>query len=185
MRAYPINRRDFLIAGAGGALFAALPSACARAPAAAPSVWIVGDSIGEGLRWASGAPGDTKRGLSLVGNKTVLHQIAGAPKDALVIISLGTNDALVLNKPERVGVVAGAVIANAGGRRIVWVGPPRPDATWAGRAYLLDQALALAVPKAGGRYVSAFATPGLFAHHAKDGVHFDLAGYRLLWEAVR
>lgn len=189
-----MNRRTVIFAGLGAAaittglgglvLGAMAPVSPAPEAPAAP-VWIVGDSIGEGLRWASGEQGSTKRGIA-IGGFYVFHQLSVAPPGAHLVISLGTNDAIAghgLDADAFAKTVA--LIKYKVPASWTWVGPPRPNKPWAHQALAIDQALALAVPKAGGRYVSAFATPGLYQHHAKDGVHFDLDGYRLLWAAAK
>jgi hypothetical protein len=175
-----MNRRDFLILGAGVAL-----ASCAPSPAAAkPSFYIVGDSIGEGLRWASGEPGDTKRGLPIRnGVPTIIHQIQGAPADATLIVSLGTNDAIAGTPVDMLAPYVTRILDERHGRRLVWVGPPEPHTSWVLRAKTVDAYLFGAVPAAGGIYVSligqAYKPP-----HAPDGVHYALAGYKALWRVV-
>lgn len=182
-----ISRREFILVSAIGAS-AALIGGCAKeAPALAPPApwWIVGDSIGEGLRWASGAPGDTKRGLPLrAGAPHVLHQIEGAPPGAHIVISLGTNDAIGRQPPEALGVYLDRVVDEAAktAALITWVGPIKPNAPWAADALHIDSFLALKVPALGARYVSAYHAD--LGPHAKDGVHYGLGGYRKLWEIV-
>lgn len=187
-----MDRRTFLeigagclaagIIGGGGAVSIARTS---KTPVQPPRPFIVGDSIGEGLRWASGELGDTKRGISIAG-QCVLGQMRKAPPDSTLVISLGTNDAAAgLPHARQVMAFADRVIAEVAGRPLLWVGPPKPCTSWDLIAQGVDMALEIVVERRGGRYVSAYNLPGLFEHHAKDGIHFDLAGYRLLWEAVR
>jgi lysophospholipase L1-like esterase len=184
-----MDRRDFIVGFGGAALAAgggALALTSARAEREARSeapFYIVGDSIGEGLVWASGEQGSTKRGMSTLSEGLLADQIQGRPYGSTLVISLGTNDALAHRDGGAIAKTAAIYLQHIKGP-VIWVGPVHAKAfsSW---AHHLDLAMSSAVRAGGARYVSAFMLDKLDSHHAKDGVHFDLAGYKLLWEAVR
>ncbi len=91
------NRRQFI---GGAALLASgvligkgieVAITGASAPRRGPPWFIVGDSIAEGLIWASGEPGQFRRGLPIdSAAPLIIHQNEAAPAGSHLVIALGT-----------------------------------------------------------------------------------------------
>jgi len=155
----------------------------APAAAKADEVRIIGDSIGEGLHLASSYPSPANRFNVAIYTPKIFEQIREMPRGANVVMSLGTNDAvagLVDQQPRILQIVDAA---REQGIKLTWLGPPCVRTTWEVHSQDLDRTIAAALASTSVAYVSAqdpeFCAPGL---HAGDGVHFTMAGYRLLWQ---
>jgi hypothetical protein len=76
-----------------------------------------------------------------------------------------------------------AAAAREQGIKLTWLGPPCVRTAWEVHSEQLDKVIAATLAETSVAYVSAqtpeFCAPGL---HAGDGVHFTMAGYRLLWQ---
>jgi len=146
-------------------------------------VRIIGDSIGEGLHLASGYPSPANRFNVAIYTPKIFEQIREMPRGANVVMSLGTNDAVagMVDASPRVAEIAAA--ARDQGVKLTWLGPPCVLKPWEAHSQRLDQVIAAALAGTSVAYVSAQGTdvcaPSL---HAPDGVHFTMAGYRLLWQ---
>jgi hypothetical protein len=154
------------------------------APAArAEEVRIIGDSIGEGLHLASSVPSPANRFNVAIYTPKIFEQIRDMPRGANVVMSLGTNDAVagLDEQQQRIGEIVAA--ARAQGIKLTWLGPPCVRTAWEVHSEKLDKVIAATLAETPVAYVSAqtpeFCAPGL---HAGDGVHFTMAGYRLLWQ---
>ena len=151
--------------------------------ASAEEVRIIGDSIGEGLHLASSVPSPANRFNVAIYTPKIFEQIREMPRGANVVMSLGTNDAvagLVDQQPRIEQIVAAA---REQGIKLTWLGPPCVRTAWEVHSEKLDKVIAATLADTSVAYVSAqtpeFCAPGL---HAGDGVHFTMAGYRLLWQ---
>ena len=160
-----------------------LLAGAAQAAAAAEEVRIIGDSIGEGLHLASSVPSPANRFNVAIYTPKIFEQIRAMPRGANVVMSLGTNDAVagLVDQQPRIQQIVEA--ARQQGIRLTWLGPPCVRTVWEVHSQQLDKVIATTVAGSPVNYVSAqdpaFCAPGV---HAGDGVHFTMAGYRLLWQ---
>jgi hypothetical protein len=155
------------------------------APAAAwaEEVRIIGDSIGEGLHLASSVPSPANRFNVAIYTPKIFEQIQQMPRGANVVMSLGTNDAVAGLDEQQPRILQIAAAAREQGIKLTWLGPPCVRTAWEAHSEKLDKVIAATLANTSVAYVSAqtpeFCAPGL---HAGDGVHFTMAGYRLLWQ---
>lgn len=155
------------------------------APAAAwaEDVRIIGDSIGEGLHLASSVPSPANRFNVAIYTPKIFEQIRGMPRGANVVMSLGTNDAVAGLDEQQPRILQIAAAAREQGIKLTWLGPPCVRTAWEAHSQKLDRVIAATLADTPVNYVSAqtpeFCASGL---HAGDGVHFTMAGYRLLWQ---
>ncbi len=155
----------------------------APAAARAEEVRIIGDSIGEGLHLASSVPSPANRFNVAIYTPKIFEQIREMPRGANVVMSLGTNDAVagLDEQQQRIGQIVAA--AREQGIKLTWLGPPCVRTAWEVHSEKLDKVIAATLAETPVAYVSAqtpeFCASGL---HAGDGVHFTMAGYRLLWQ---
>lgn len=155
----------------------------APAVAQADDVRIIGDSIGEGLHLASSYPSPANRFNVAIYTPKIFEQIREMPRGANVVMSLGTNDAVagLDEQQDRIGQIVAA--AREQGIKLTWLGPPCVRTSWEVHSEKLDKTIAATLAGTPVTYVSAqtpeFCAPAL---HAGDGVHFTMAGYRLLWQ---
>jgi hypothetical protein len=160
-------------------LLAGVASSAARAE----EVRIIGDSIGEGLHLASSVPSPANRYNVAIYTPYILKQISEMPRGANVVMSLGTNDAVAGLDEQQPRILQIAAAAREQGIKLTWLGPPCVRTAWEVHSEKLDKVIAAALADTSVAYVSAqtpeFCAPGL---HAGDGVHFTMAGYRLLWQ---
>ena len=163
------------------ALLLLLVSPCAAR--AESDVWVLGDSIGEGVHLASGLPSQaTHIGNVAIYTPRILEQIDRVPRGASVFISLGTNDAVAdqVDVKDRVEKIVSA--AKAQGLNQVWIGPPCVVPRWETHAKEIDETLSSELGSLKIPYVSTqdadLCPPAI---HAGDGVHFTMAGYSFIW----
>ena len=155
------------------------------APAAgrAEEVRIIGDSIGEGLHLASDVPSPANRFNVAIYTPKIFEQIRDMPRGANVVMSLGTNDAVAGLDEQQPRILQIVAAAREQGIKLTWLGPPCVRTAWEAHSAKLDTVIAATLADTSVAYVSAqapeFCAPGL---HAGDGVHFTMAGYRLLWQ---
>jgi len=155
------------------------------APAAAwaEDVRIIGDSIGEGLHLASSVPSPANRFNVAIYTPKIFEQIRDMPRGANVVMSLGTNDAVAGLDDQGPRILQIAAAAREQGIKLTWLGPPCVRTSWEVHSEKLDKVIAATLADTSVAYVSAqtpeFCAPGV---HAGDGVHFTMAGYRLLWQ---
>ncbi len=155
----------------------------APAAALAEEVRNIGDSIGAGQHLASSVPSPANRFNVAIYTPYILKQIGEMPRGANVVMSLGTNDAVagLDEQQQRIGQIVAA--AREQGIKLTWLGPPCVRTAWEVHSEKLDKVIAATLAETPVAYVSAqtpeFCASGL---HAGDGVHFTMAGYRLLWQ---
>jgi len=155
----------------------------APALARADDVRVIGDSIGEGLHLVTGIPSPANRFNVAIYTRKALDQMREAPKGAVVIMSLGTNDAVGGLDDQKDKVAEIVATAEKLGVKLYWVGPPCVLTKWENHAKALDANLAKQLEGTSVTYVSA-QDPEFCASsvHAGDGVHFTMAGYGRLWQ---
>jgi hypothetical protein len=160
-----------------------LLTGAAPAAAWAEEVRIIGDSIGEGLHLASSVPSPANRFNVAIYTPKIFEQIREMPRGANVVMSLGTNDAVAGLDEQQPRILQIAAAAREQGIKLTWLGPPCVRTAWEAHSEKLDKVIAATLADTSVAYVSAqtpeFCSPGL---HAGDGVHFTMAGYRLLWQ---
>ncbi len=162
--------------------------ACAlsvTSPVRAADVFVIGDSIGEGIALTNKLPGIARRSVGLR-RPLILEQMRRVPKGAVVLMSLGLNDAA-----DSVAALSPAIeriisAATATGAAFVWIGPPCVANTWDVRAKDLDAHLRQRLAGSAVKYVSLrdddICRPEM---RAPDGQHLTPSGYRQVWQKVR
>lgn len=172
-------RPALLAAAAASGLAAAVPTA-ARA---APEAIVIGDSLGVGVSMASGLTRLARNSVAIRGG-AVLDQIRQAAPGSVVFMSLGTNDAV--GRIDGLDGDIGRIVAASRDVKLVWIGPPCVLKSWDASAERLDGVLKARTRGTGVTYVS-MRDPGMCApgSRAKDGVHFTMAGYGMLWAKAR
>ncbi|MEA2929364.1 MAG: hypothetical protein QOG38_1792 [Hyphomicrobiales bacterium] len=144
---------------------------------------ILGDSIGAGVRDASGNEGPAIKNLH-IRDKAVITQIKNVPADARAFLFLGTNDAREGSLRGIDTAIDNIVRAAQDGRvKLVWIGPSCVNKTWDQKIAQLDTILATRLAPTSVQYVSMRAEkPKLCPASLKgDGVHLTDAGYKQIW----
>ncbi len=151
-------------------------------PAAADGV-VIGDSLGVGVSMASGLTRLARNSVSIRGGG-ILGQIKQAPPGSTVFMSLGTNDAV--GRVDGLDGDIGRIVAASSNVNLVWIGPPCVMKAWDANARTLDGIIRARTAGTGVTYVS-MRDPGMCASgaRAKDGVHFTMGGYRMMWAKAR
>ena len=146
---------------------------------------VLGDSIGIGLSMASGAPRLAHEGVA-IRSSAALAQLHRVPDRSVVVLSLGTNDAVGSIRGVEGAIDRIRAVAERNDLRVVWLGPPCVFKSWNGTAERLDAVLKERLGADNRvRYVSA-ADPAVCDRslRAGDGVHFTMRGYAMLWKRV-
>jgi len=152
------------------------------APKAQAETYIAGDSIGVGVGMVAQYPSVAAISISIRGSK-IIDQLRAIPDGSTVFLSLGTNDA-VSNLVKGGGDLDRLVEFMNGKRfKVFWIGPPCVLKPWDDSAKKLDESLHSELAKSRVTYIS-MREPTLCdpASRAKDGVHFTMAGYRIIWQ---
>lgn len=143
---------------------------------------ILGDSIGAGVRDASGNGGPATRNLR-IGSKEIITQIQNVPAGARAFLFLGTNDAKDGLRGIETSIDNIVRAAQDGRVKLVWIGPSCVNQTWDQKIAQLDAILAARLAPTSVQYVSMRAEkpklcPGRLT---RDGVHLTEAGYKQIW----
>lgn len=150
-------------------------------PAIAADTVVTGDSLGVGIAMASGFQNKAANSVSIRGGHAV-EQLRRVPRGSTVFMSLGTNDAVGSIKGLEKGIDQILQTARASDLKLVWIGPPCVLKSWDKNSAALDAMLRERLAGTGITYISMrdpqFCTPSV---RAKDGVHFNMDGYRGLW----
>lgn len=174
--AFNVSRARILLpaALAGLVFFAAVP-------AWAAGEVVTGDSLGVGIAMASGFENRAANSISIRGGKA-LDQLRRVRPGSTVYMSLGTNDAVGSIKGLEKGIDQLVQTAQVSRLKLVWIGPPCVNKAWDTRAAELDGMLRTRLSGTGVTYVSMrdanLCTPSV---RSKDGVHFNMEGYRAMW----
>lgn len=162
------------------------PAALAGLISAGASAWaanevVTGDSLGVGIAMASGFENRAANSVSIRGGKA-LDQLRRVRPGSTVYMSLGTNDAVGSIKGLEKGIDQLVQTAQASRLKLVWIGPPCVNKQWDKRAAELDGLLRARLAGTGVTYVSMrdanLCSPSV---RSKDGVHFNMEGYRAMW----
>jgi hypothetical protein len=158
---------------------------CPAASVHAGDVYVLGDSIGEGVAYAAHAKRLAHMSVHIRGSGP-LDQIARTPSGATAILVLGSNDA---DSPTKDldkhidNIVQAAAKKNI---TLVWVGPHCVRRRWDARAQELDAYLSAALRARNVQYVSMRDPEFCSAHiYEGDGVHLTMRGYTIMWEKAR
>ena len=159
------------------------------ASAAQATVYVLGDSLGEGVAQVAtakgGAKGLAKISVHIRGPKA-LQQIAKTPPGSTAVIVLGTNDAegSIVRLDKSIDDIVRA--AEKKNLTVIWLGPPCVRKSWDGRARQLDVLLRDKLATTSVRYVSMrdeqMCSGGM---QEPDGVHLKMKGYAHMWDKAR
>jgi hypothetical protein len=153
------------------------------------AVYVLGDSLGEGVAQFAQAKGLAK-GLAKISihirGPKALQQIAQTPPGSTAILVLGTNDAegSITRLDKSIGDIVDAAAKK--NLALIWLGPPCVRKSWDSRARELDAMLRDKLAATSVRYISmrdAELCSG--AMHEPDGVHLKMKGYAHMWEKAR
>jgi len=162
------------------ALLAALGS-----PAQANGELILGDSLGVGVKAASGHPGTAKLSV-FIRNDQALSQINNVPPGATAFLVLGTNDSAGSVKGLEKFIDNIVQAADKRGIKLVWIGPPCVRKSWDKNSKELDAILAARLEKTSVKYVSIRdETLCSGAYQGAEGVHMNMQGYAYMWHKAR
>jgi hypothetical protein len=171
-----MHRLKWLALGVAGLAWPSVASA---------AVYVLGDSIGEGIAAASGLKGLAHQSVR-IHSPQALAQIAQVPAGSTVFIVLGTNDAVGSVKKIEKSIQA---IVKAGERKqltMIWLGPPCVRTSWDKNARELDEILRAELAATSVKYVSMRdARTCSSAFHGADGVHATMSGYHYMWDKAR
>ncbi|MBY0531406.1 MAG: SGNH/GDSL hydrolase family protein [Xanthobacteraceae bacterium] len=142
---------------------------------------VTGDSLGVGIAMASGFENRAANSVSIRGGHAV-EQLRKIRAGSTVFMSLGTNDAVGSVKGLEKGIDRIVQTAEASRLKLIWIGPPCVIKPWDKNAAELDGVLRQRLAGSGVTYVS-MRDPSLCSSslRGKDGVHFNMEGYRTMW----
>ena len=160
----------------GLAVLAALPAA-ARADGA-----VIGDSLGVGVNFAAKMHSLATNSVRIQGGQ-ILAQIRQLKSGTTAFMSLGTNDAVGGAVDVKKAVAAIVATADETGVKLVWIGPPCVIKPWNSYSRQIDGLVKAQLQGTSAIFVSMqgadLCSPGV---HARDGVHFTMAGYTSMWQ---
>jgi hypothetical protein len=143
---------------------------------------VIGDSIGVGISWAAKIPSTAKNSVAIYSG-AIMEQLRQAQHGETVFLSLGTNDAVGGALDVKAKVTQIVAEADSLGVKLVWMGPPCVLKPWEQYSRKLDGILREQLAGTSATYVSLqdaqFCSPTV---HAPEGVHFNMAGYDLMWQ---
>jgi hypothetical protein len=147
--------------------------------------FFIGDSIAAAAAQTIGVKSVARHSVSLRRN-AVAPQFPQIPKGAVVLMSLGLNDAAIpvhAMRKDIEQVIDGALRT---GEKMVWIGPPCVLKSWDVRAKEMDDYLRQRLASTTIQYVSLrddkICQPAL---RSSDGEHFTQAGYRYVWDKIQ
>ncbi len=155
------------------------------APCAALAEYaVIGDSLGVGVNWAAKSPFAFAKNSVAIHGGAILEQIRQLPRGVTAFMSLGTNDAVggMVNVKKPVQDILEAAAARE--VKLVWLGPPCVKKSWDTYAKQLDGILQQELKDKGVIYVGMRGADlcDNASLRGKEGVHFDMAGYTLMWQ---
>lgn len=152
---------------------------------AGTGVYVLGDSIGDGLATTMGLNNNAQVGIHIRGPKA-LAQVERTPPGSTVYIFLGTNDAE--GSLKNIDKSIDDVLDAAAQRKltVVWVGPHCVRKNWDKQGAALDDILRKRLAAANVRYVGTRSDSGFCSGKflEPDGVHPTAKGYRYLWAMI-
>lgn len=168
-----------------GALPAGLLLACAGS-AQATGELVLGDSLGVGVKMASGHTGPARLS-QFIRNDQILAQLNTVPAGATAILVLGTNDSAgsVKGLEKYIDNIVHAVDSRK--IKLVWVGPPCVRKAWDKNSRDLDAMLTTRLASTSIKYISIRSDTTLCSgqYTGGDGVHLNMTGYSLVWNKAR
>jgi lysophospholipase L1-like esterase len=167
------------------AVSAGLLLACAGS-AQAMGELVLGDSLGVGVKIASGHTGPARLS-QFIRNDQILTQISLVPDGATAFLVLGTNDSAgsVKGLEKNIDNIVHAVESRK--IKLIWVGPPCVRKAWDKNSRDLDAMLSARLASTTIKYISIRSDPALCSgqYTGGDGVHMNFAGYSILWNKAR
>jgi lysophospholipase L1-like esterase len=150
-------------------------------PVSAANEVVAGDSLGVGISMAAKLENVSANSVTIRGNRAI-EQLRKIRPGSTVYLSLGTNDAVGPVKGIEKSIDAVVQTAKASRLKLIWLGPPCVNKAWDKNAIELDGILRSRLAGTGVTYVSMrdanLCTPSV---RSKDGVHFNMEGYRNMW----
>ncbi len=154
-------------------------------PALASGEMILGDSLGVGVKAASGHAGPAKLSV-FIRNDQAISQINSVPTGATAFLVLGTNDSAGSVKGLEKYIDDIVQAADKRGIKLVWIGPPCVRKSWDKNAKELDALLTARLEKTSVKYVSIRdETLCSGAYQGAEGVHMNMQGYAYIWNKAR
>jgi lysophospholipase L1-like esterase len=167
------------------AVSAGLLLACAGSAQAVGEL-ILGDSLGVGVKIASGHTGPARLS-QFIRNDQILTQLGQVPDGATAFLVLGTNDSAgsVKGLEKNIDNIVNAVESRK--IKLVWVGPPCVRKAWDKNSRDLDAMLSARLASTSIKYISIRSNAALCSgqYTGGDGVHMNFAGYSILWNMAR
>jgi hypothetical protein len=171
--------------GRGLIAVALLTAMAAHCAVLAADGFFIGDSIAADTAQTIGMRGVAHHSVSLRRN-AIGPQFQRIPKGAVVLMTLGLNDAAIPVNAMRKDIEIVIDGALKTGERVVWIGPPCVLKSWDKRAREMDDYLRQRLARTSIQYVglrdAQICQPAM---RARDGEHFTDAGYRYVWEKIR
>jgi len=147
--------------------------------------FFIGDSIAAATAQTIGMRGSAHHSVSLRRN-AIAPQFQRIPKGAVVLMTLGLNDAAIPVQAMRKDIELVIEGALKTGEKVVWIGPPCVLKSWDKRAKEMNDYLHERLATTAIQYVSLrdpqICRPGM---RSGDGEHFTDAGYRYIWQKIR
>jgi lysophospholipase L1-like esterase len=167
------------------ALSAGLLLACGGS-AQAMGELVLGDSLGVGVKIASGHTGPARLS-QFIRNDQILAQLSQVPDGATAFLVLGTNDSAgsVKGLEKNIDNIVRAVESRK--IKLVWVGPPCVRKSWDKNSRDLDAMLSARLASTSIKYISIRSDAELCSgqYTGGDGVHMNFTGYSLMWNKAR
>lgn len=167
------------------ALSAGFLLACAGSAQAAGEL-VLGDSLGVGVKIASGRTGPARLS-QFIRNDQILAQLASVPSGATAFLVLGTNDSAGSVKGLEKNIDNIVRAADAHKIRLIWVGPPCVRKAWDANSKALDAMLSARLASTSVKYLSIRSDDALCSgqYTGGDGVHLNFTGYSIVWNKAR
>jgi hypothetical protein len=143
---------------------------------------IIGDDLGVGVSLAAKLNSLARTAAAVHGGE-ILEQIRQLPRDTTAFMSLGMNDAVDGSVDVKKPVQDILAAIKAQDVKLVWLGPPCVFEPWDASAIKLDANLRRELEGTGVTCVSMRgADICARSMRGADGVHFNIAGYTLMWQ---
>jgi hypothetical protein len=167
------------------ALSAGLLLACAGGAQAAGEM-VLGDSLGVGVKLASGHAGPARLS-QFIRNDQILTQLSLVPSGATAILVLGTNDSAGSVKGLEKNIDNIVHAADSRKIKLIWVGPPCVRKGWDRNSRDLDAMLTARLAGTSVTYISIRSDAELCSgkYTGGDGVHLNMTGYSIMWNKAR
>ena len=147
---------------------------------------VLGDSLGVGVKIASGHAGPARLS-QFIRNDQILAQLATVPSGATAFLVLGTNDSAGSVKGLEKNIDNIVKAADSRTIKLIWVGPPCVRKGWDKNSRDLDAMLTARLASTSVKYISIRSDAALCSgqYTGGDGVHMNFAGYSIMWNMAR